>query len=301
MLKASGDTRRRSHILGGALLFILGGATLAGVVQRQRPASPDVDNALSIERYRSASNRLRELSSRRAWKEVVTLADENCAEGEPCNGILRLARFEAWMRLGNVAKAMEDRAALGLDRDPAGVSCALAIEGKQEEFLAHAEALLKKADIERLSATEANNLAWACVLMPGAVSQPETVVALARKGAAGAPREDLPNFLNTLGVALYRTRRDAEAIQTLDRTERLYGNPYNEVFLALVHHRLGHKEKAEGYAKKFREHMDESFGRTEAARHEKVLFLQELNEAMPPPPTSLPKERKSVRTGATAQ
>ena len=305
MLKASGDTRRRSLILGGALAFILGGATLASVFQRQARESstrPDIDSSALIQRYRNTSNRLRELSARRAWKEVVTLADESCTDGEPCNGILRLARFEAWMRLGNVQKAMEGRALLGFDRDPAGVSCAFAIEGKQEEFLAHAESLLKKADLGRLSAMEANNLAWACALMPGSVPQPETILKLARKGAAGATGEDVPNFLNTLGVALYRTGHDAEAIQALDRAELLYGNPYNEVFLALAHHRLGRKEKAEVYARKFREHMDESFGRTEASRYEKVLFLQELNEAMPPP-TSAPVSAKRGlrRSGATAQ
>ena len=188
------------------------------------------------------------------------------------------------MRLGNPEKALADRAHLPFERNASGMACALAILGNREEYLAQTGALLKDIDPASLNATDSNNTAWACVLMPGATPDPEKVVALARTGAAGAQGDELPNYLNTLGIALYRTGRDAEAVQVLARAEAISENPYNRVFLAMAHHRLGHKEVSLGYAKAFRTHMDESFGRTEAARHEKVLFLRELNSTMPPTP-----------------
>ena len=58
----------------------------------------------------------------------------------------------------------------------------------------------------------------------------------------------------------------------------------------------GHKKQAENYASAYRKHMDESFGRTEAARHEKVLFLQELNQTMPPPIPELAKPESPLPT-----
>ena len=286
MLKASGDTHRRFSYLIGSLVLVLGGMAVGGYVQRTVIAPPDppgptYDPAVALQRYRRVSNQLRELATRHAWKEIAALAEEDCAEGEPCDGTIRFARFEAWMRMGEVEKALQDRVRLGFERNVGGKAFLLAIEDKREDYLAQTKALLKDADPEKMEAVQANNLAWMCLMMPDAVSLPDKVLALARKGAEGARGEDLPNFLNTLGVALYRTGRDAEAIQTFDRSDRMYGNPYNHVFLAMAHHRLGHKEEATAYAESFREHMDESFGRTEASRQEKVLFLRELNATMP--------------------
>ena len=67
MLKASRDTRRHFAILGATLAFVLGGATLGSVLQRQRgtPAVPDSSAEISavMRRYRRVSNQLRELAS----------------------------------------------------------------------------------------------------------------------------------------------------------------------------------------------------------------------------------------------
>ena len=50
---------------------------------------------------------------------------------------------------------------------------------------------------------------------------PEKVVALARKGVAEALGEELPNYLNTLGIALYRTGHDSEAVEALQRSDEM--------------------------------------------------------------------------------
>jgi hypothetical protein len=61
--------------------------------------------------------------------------------------------------------------------------------------------------------------------------------------------------LNTLGVILYRAGRYQEAIDRLDERVAVgeaLGAPVDWVFLAMAHHRLGHKAEANRWLDKFR-------------------------------------------------
>jgi serine/threonine protein kinase/WD40 repeat protein len=99
----------------------------------------------------------------------------------------------------------------------------------------------------------ANRIAWACALAPGAIADRggrDRVVALAEGAAADLP---VPNRLNTLGAVLLRAGRDAEAVRVLDRARAAHGaggTPYDAVFLAMAHHRLGHADEARAWLRR---------------------------------------------------
>jgi WD40 repeat protein/tetratricopeptide (TPR) repeat protein len=95
------------------------------------------------------------------------------------------------------------------------------------------------------SATTANSVAWACVLSPDAVTDLTEPVRVAEKALASDPKN--ANYLNTLGVALYRARRYDAAVQRLNESIKASGGSglyVDWLFLAMAHHRLGHKDEA---------------------------------------------------------
>jgi WD40 repeat protein/tetratricopeptide (TPR) repeat protein len=100
-----------------------------------------------------------------------------------------------------------------------------------------------------------NSIAWPCVLAADAVAEVELPVRLADLAVKGAPDNEKPMYLNTLGAALYRAGRFEDAIRQLtDGIQRRNGasEPQDWVFLALAHHRLGHREQALSWLQKLR-------------------------------------------------
>ncbi len=98
-----------------------------------------------------------------------------------------------------------------------------------------------------IPASSANYVAWACVLGPDDSADPQVPVRLAEAAVRAAPDSSKLNALNTLGAALYRAGRFDEAIRRLEDCTRLQGGEggHDEwVFLAMAHHRLGHRELA---------------------------------------------------------
>ena len=93
----------------------------------------------------------------------------------------------------------------------------------------------------------ANHVAWCLVLDPGDVANHEASVRLAEIAAEGY-RMDLKHFaLKTLGAALYRAGRFEDAIRWLEERVRLSAGPEDAqdwAFLAMAHHRLGHRDEA---------------------------------------------------------
>ena len=62
-----------------------------------------------------------------------------------------------------------------------------------------------------------------------------------------------PNRLNTLGAALYRAGRFEEAVRQLDRSVEAHGaggTPFDALFLAMAHHRLGRVEQARDWLRR---------------------------------------------------
>jgi eukaryotic-like serine/threonine-protein kinase len=117
------------------------------------------------------------------------------------------------------------------------------------------EDLLKRSANAILSGSWTTNLAfgntvvWPCALTPDAVADPGVPVRLAEdalKLHAVTEREG-SDRLRILGAALYRAGRFAEAIRTLEESHRGRGDggdPQGFAFLALAHHRLGHRAEA---------------------------------------------------------
>jgi WD40 repeat protein/serine/threonine protein kinase len=96
---------------------------------------------------------------------------------------------------------------------------------------------------------QANTVAWYRVLAPDAVADHEALVRLAEAALAGHPERGRArsDVLKTLGAALYRAGQFEEAIRRLDesiQTRGDGGDPRGLAFLALAHHRLGHRDEA---------------------------------------------------------
>lgn len=93
--------------------------------------------------------------------------------------------------------------------------------------------------------TVANDLAWALVTVEDAsLRDSATALSLIRKAVAARPHDI--DYRNTLGVVLYRAGHNAEAIKELERCTagRMADDPFDWLFLALAHRRLGDAAKA---------------------------------------------------------
>ena len=89
-----------------------------------------------------------------------------------------------------------------------------------------------------------NNLAWELANGPEARDFDRALASI-RRAVALAPSE--ASFLNTLGVVQYRAGQYAEAIATLERSLAAglrQTDAFDLFFLAMAHHRLGHRDQA---------------------------------------------------------
>jgi WD40 repeat protein/tetratricopeptide (TPR) repeat protein/tRNA A-37 threonylcarbamoyl transferase component Bud32 len=95
------------------------------------------------------------------------------------------------------------------------------------------------------SAKIANNVAWVCGYAPDAVEDLPRVVRLAEEVAGRHPKKYAT--LNTLGAVLYRAGRYEDAVRRLEEAIKAHprgGAPFDFLFLAMAHQRLGHGEEA---------------------------------------------------------
>jgi tetratricopeptide (TPR) repeat protein len=130
----------------------------------------------------------------------------------------------------------------------------LVIPGNKAGVRRACESLLKRFG-STTDPAQANEVAWCCVLAPDAVADFKAPVRLAEaalvgQGETGRARGDV---LKTLGAALYRAGRFEEAIRRLDQSIQIRGDggdPRAFAFLALAHHRLGHRDEAERWLDK---------------------------------------------------
>jgi tetratricopeptide (TPR) repeat protein len=106
-------------------------------------------------------------------------------------------------------------------------------------------ALKKAVQIAPSHAAAQNNLAWLLLTGPKGLRDPEQALRAAQK-AVELEREQFI-YLNTLGVALYRNGKFAEAVPVLERSLREQegqADAFDLFFLAMCHHRLGDATKA---------------------------------------------------------
>jgi WD40 repeat protein/tRNA A-37 threonylcarbamoyl transferase component Bud32/tetratricopeptide (TPR) repeat protein len=118
---------------------------------------------------------------------------------------------------------------------------------------------------------EADQVAWCCALAPGVLADPEAPVRLGELAVRGFPAERRDLALNTLGAVLYRAGRSKEAISHLEEAIKARDRaevPADWAFLAMAHHRLGHREEARRWLDRLRERQpstdpDEFWGELE--------------------------------------
>ncbi len=92
-----------------------------------------------------------------------------------------------------------------------------------------------------------NNLAWLLATGPEPLRDPTEALEHARQAVRVAPAEQ--TTLNTLGVALYRAGKFADAITILKKSldaGKGQLSAFDLFFLSMAHHRLGHRADARG-------------------------------------------------------
>jgi eukaryotic-like serine/threonine-protein kinase len=101
----------------------------------------------------------------------------------------------------------------------------------------------------------ANSVAWSCVLAPGSVTDIESPVRLAEMAVKDTVDPGQRHVtLNTLGAALYRAGRFELAASRLNEAIDARGgleDPLDWPFLAMAHHRLGHRDEARRWLDRF--------------------------------------------------
>lgn len=289
MLKASGEGRKRVGALFVFLGATLGLTALAGLAQRRLNPPPLPEPPLvkrrtpeELQYRRALIKKVRDLGRKHDWKGVVEATVPECSSPDGCSPLVRSAYMEASIHLGTPGIVERFVAPLRADATPVGEADALAFLNKRAEYVRHVEGILASVDPQKAEANEANNAAWAAVLMPGMPPQPEKVLALARRGVDKAASPERATFMNTLGIVLYRLKRDADAISTLTATQKLHSEPLNWPCLAMAYKRQGKTAEAEKWASRYRTFTDDTFGLPERNRIESLIFLRELNEALPP-------------------
>jgi hypothetical protein len=134
-----------------------------------------------------------------------------------------------------------------------------------------------------------NNLAWLLATGPQPLRNPTEALEHARHAVRLAPGEQVS--LNTLGVALYRAGKFAEAITTLQKSVAAGKGQFDAFdlfFLAMAHQRPGHRAEARECFYRAVRWMGEQ--KTLPAQYAKELaeFRAEAEAAMSGPPGDLP-------------
>ncbi len=132
------------------------------------------------------------------------------------------------------------------------------------------------------SPTNCNNLAWLLAAGPAAIRDVKQAETLARRAVASAP--DQATYLNTLGVALYRTGKYSEAITALEKSlahNDPFNQPYDLLFLAMCHAQTGKIEKARQFQDRALQLMEAHANGQSKVWHEELLeFTDETNATL---------------------
>jgi eukaryotic-like serine/threonine-protein kinase len=100
------------------------------------------------------------------------------------------------------------------------------------------------------------SVAWWSVFAASEEPDVSEIVRLAEAGVSGAMASQKADLLNTLGAALYRAGRFAEAVRRLDegiQTRNGESIRADWAFLAMAHHRLGHNDESRRWLDRFRD------------------------------------------------
>jgi WD40 repeat protein/tetratricopeptide (TPR) repeat protein/tRNA A-37 threonylcarbamoyl transferase component Bud32 len=177
------------------------------------------------------------------------------------------ATLDLWDKAAaDFAKAMELHPA---DTEfPCWHALALAGAGDNQGYRKACAALLEKFG-KTTEPNSAYKVAWICLVGRDAGIDPAVLISLAEKAVAGDPKSNA--YLNTMGAALYRAGRFEAAIQRLSEALKAAGpdegTPYDWLFLAMAHHRLGHAKEGREWLNKAGQWIDQATPKQATQEH----------------------------------
>jgi tetratricopeptide (TPR) repeat protein len=136
-----------------------------------------------------------------------------------------------------------------------------------------------------------NNRAWELATGPQPRHALDRALALCRRAVALLPGD--AGSLNTLGVIHYRAGRYDEAIAALERSraaESGRSDGFNHFFLAMAHHRLGHREAARACFDRGLRWLGGQHGLRVQATRELAAFRAEAEAVLAGPAGELPDD-----------
>jgi len=125
-----------------------------------------------------------------------------------------------------------------------------------------------------------NSQSWQVVEVPGdKAGAYQSAMRMALEACQSEPDEGW--YVNTLGVALYRVGKYADALVTLARSDELNGGiPADVAFIAMAHQQLGHTAKAQEALTRLRALMNVA---DNGGRKQSKAFLREAESLIAPP------------------
>ena len=136
-----------------------------------------------------------------------------------------------------------------------------------------------------------NNRAWELATGPESTRDPRRALPLARRAVELTPAQNI--YLNTLGVVQYRVGQHAEAIATLERSLAAGGgqtDAFDLFFLAMAHHRLGHRGQARAAYDRAVRWLGEQKSLAEQYAKELAAFRAEAEAVLARPAGELPDD-----------
>jgi WD40 repeat protein/Flp pilus assembly protein TadD len=214
-----------------------------------------------LDRFRSY---MTECDTREQWDKELWYG-ERLVQAEPGEWVLWTMRGKAHVRLGQFRQAAAAYARatqlnafqIGAWEADATLCLYLGDPDAYRKVCAKALRTLKNPN-----GAAQNMVAWMCVLGPlgrGSVADPKQVVPLAEKALAS--NRQSPNYLHTLGAALYRAGRFDESLRRLNESMKAYGadgRVFDWLFLAMIYSQRGEPGQARRWLDKAVQWLDES-------------------------------------------
>jgi tetratricopeptide (TPR) repeat protein len=190
-----------------------------------------------------------------AWRQAE---ERTKASARKRAGDLYTFRGQDYVKQGRLAEAAADLAgAIDLGHDDVWTWTTLALvrlARKDEAGYRQARADMLKRFATTKDASTAGVFAWNYCLAPAAPSELEPVLKMHQTVA--------PDDVAARGLLLYRLGRFEEAVkllnETIARSPTKEGRGADWLFLAMSHHRLGHKEEARSWLAKAVRYMEQA-------------------------------------------
>jgi tetratricopeptide (TPR) repeat protein len=221
------------------------------------------------------------------WVEAAH-AHSQAIERNPREAEIYHWRAHAHERLGQWKEAIDDHSR-AIQRAPGNPDILACLRRTYLRMGRVDKAAEDPREARRRNADQMNRLAWWLVTSPDLrLREPTLALELAKQAVRHAPGEAM--FLNTLGVAHYRSGAWLPALQALEEAEkRTPGASFgsNAYFQAMCHHQLGDPAKAKHhYDRAVRWRPDDPANRDSTHQQELKAFRVEAEALLKRPPRS---------------